>query len=226
MNFARRYFMRLAAFVRGLSVWGRIALVIALLVIIGGAAYLIKGSGAPAPVEAARLRTVTVAKISDLENNTTPLPLIGEVKSLSEASIRSESGGSITHLYRKLGSYVAQGAIIAEIDNGSQRAALLQAEGVLESAQAGVDKSGKLFSEAKKSAFNTVRTVYSSNDDIVRSKLDVIFRNPTSNLPTFVLLASNSGLVNQVQNQRVQIGKILDAESARTSAYRNLRHPG
>ena len=218
MNFARRYFWRLAAFVRGLSLWGKVALVIASLVVIAGAYYLIKGSTTPAPAEAVRLRTVSIAKISDLENNTTPLPLIGEVKSLSEASIRSESGGSITRLYRKLGSYVAQGAIIAEIDNASQRAALLQAEGILESAQAGVDKSGKLFSETKKSAFNAVRSVYSSNDDIVRSKLDVVFRNPTSDLPVYIYLATDSNLVNKVQNSRVQIRQILAAETARDSA--------
>lgn len=208
---------RIGGFVRGLSFWGKIALAAAILLVVGGLAYSFKAKTV-APVETVRLRTVSVAKISDLVNDATPLPLIGEVQSANEATIRSESAGPITHLYHKLGDYVGAGSIIAEIENSSQRAAFLQAQGVLESAQAGVDKSGKLFGQSKSSALNTIRTVYTSNDDVVRAKLDALFRNPTTNLPIFVMLASDSGLVNKVQNARIQIGDMLVKESARSQA--------
>ena len=186
------------------------------VVVVFGIGYSLKGK-TTATAEVVHLRTVTVAKISDLVNDATPLPLIGEVQSANEATIRSESSGPITHLYHKLGDYVSAGTIIAEIENSSQRAALLQAQGVLESAQAGVDKSGKLYGEAQRSALNTIRNVYTSNDDVVRTKLDVLFRNPTSDLPVFLLLTSNTGLVTKIQNTRVAMRAMLADESARSA---------
>src|ERR1043166_9181066 len=141
---------------RGLSLWMRFAIAGFIVVVLVGGVYIVKNQGTEQTTEAPHLRSVQVANVSDMENDTTPLPLVGEVKSVNQAEIHAQSGGTITHLYKKLGSYVAAGEAIAEIENSSQRAALLQAQGALESAQAGVQKSGTLYGESKASALDTI----------------------------------------------------------------------
>lgn len=202
---------------RGLSLWARFALAAFVVVLIIGGVYFLKNKGSAAVTDAPHLRTVQVASVADLENDTTPLPLIGEVQSVNEAQIHTETAGAITHLYHKLGDYVPAGGIIAEIDNASERAALLSAQGSLEAAQASVQKSGKLFGESKDSALNTIKSVYSSNDDVVHAKLDVMFSNPATYQTHFVLTATNQSLLNKVVTERLQIEDMLAKESARAA---------
>ncbi len=210
-----RFFNLFRAYVRGLTTRGKIiGAVVALIVIIAGVRFL-KGGNTAAPADAVRLRQVQTATIADLANGSVPLPLIGEVKSLSEAEIRSESSGSITHLYHRLGDYVGAGTIIAEIENSSQRASLLQAEGALDSAKASIQKSDAVFGESKTGTLDTIRSVYTSNDDLVISKLDPLFSNPRSNVPHFEILTSNSQIASNVQNERVTLGQLLEAEKRR-----------
>ena len=211
----RQFGSAFAARWRGLSLWARYALVVFVLVLVIGGLYLRNSSGVAQVAETPRLRAVQVANVSDLENDTTPLPLIGAVQSRNEAEIRAQAGGSVTHLYYKLGSYVSAGTAIAEINNSSERAALLQAQGALEAAQASVSKGGKLEGESKKSALNTIKTVYSTNDDLIRSKLDVMFSNPTANSPLFVLSVTNQSLLNKVQSTRLKLGGLLKEEAKR-----------
>jgi RND family efflux transporter MFP subunit len=64
---------------------------------------------------------------------------------------------------------------------------------------------------------NTIKSVYSSNDDLIRSKLDVMFSNPTGNTPRFVLSVSNQSLLNRVESARLQIGQILKQEASRSA---------
>jgi RND family efflux transporter MFP subunit len=218
MDFVRRQIKRVIANLRGLSFWGKICVAALCAVLVIGGVYFFNDADTSVTAETKRLRSVSLAKINDLTNDSTPLPLIGQVKSVSQATIRAESGGVIKKSNYNLGSYVAAGAIIAEIENSSQKAAMMQAEGALESAQAGIDKSGKLFDESKRSTLNTIRSVYSSNDDLVRTKLDVLFTNPASHLPTFILQANDSGLVNVVQGKRLQIGQILLNQNKRAVA--------
>jgi RND family efflux transporter MFP subunit len=207
---------RLSQSWRGLSLWIKYAIVIVIASLVIGTLYIVNSSGGAVTTDVPNPRAVQVASVSDLQNDTTPLPLIGEVKSVNEAKIHSQSAGTITHLYKKLGSYVPAGGVIAEIENNSARAALLQAQGALEAAQAGVQKGDRLFEESKKSALDTIKSVYSSNDDLVRSRLDVMFSNPTSDVPRFVLSVSNQSLLNKVESERLQLGSLLREQASRT----------
>ncbi len=69
-------------------------------------------------------RAVTLASVGDLSLNTSPLPLLGTVTSRSEANIKAESSGKLAAVYKKLGDYVSAGEVIAEFDNGAERAPL------------------------------------------------------------------------------------------------------
>src|SRR4051812_37490008 len=112
----------IAGFWARLSIWARFALAIFVAVLVIGGFYVAKGSSGAAVADVPHLRTVQIASVSDLENDSTPLPLIGEVQSVNEAQIHTQTAGSITRLYRKLGDYVPAGSIIAELDNASERA--------------------------------------------------------------------------------------------------------
>lgn len=209
---------RAAALWRGLSLWAKFAVVAFALASIIGAVYFVKGAGPVAEADAPRLRAVQVASVLDLENDTTPLPLIGTVQSVNEAQIRTQAGGSIKRLNYSLGDYVAAGATIAEIDNASERAALLSAQGAFEAAQASVQKSGKLFDTSKTSAVNTIKSAYSSNDDLIHSKLDAVFTNPRGSNPRIPLSVSDQSLLTKVQNERLSLEGMLAKEAARGDA--------
>jgi len=211
----RGYGQRITARWRGLSLWARFAVAAFVAVVIIGGVYLLKGNGKGAVAEAPHLRTVQVASVADLENDSPPLPIIGEVQSANEAQIHTQTSGPITHLYHELGDYVPAGGVIAEIDNASERAAVLSAQGALEAAQAGVQKSGNLFDLSKSSAVDTIKSVYSSNYDLIHSKLDVVLSNPTGFSPLFVLPVTDQSLLNKVLSERVQVEGILTKESAR-----------
>src|SRR6185436_6894281 len=102
-------------------------------VLIGGAVLIVVLVGARSllgrTTEAVPLSTtpqVTVASVADLSNQTSPLSLVGTVQSVNEATVNAESSGSVTAVYRSLGQYVNAGAGIAELENSSQRAAVMQ----------------------------------------------------------------------------------------------------
>ncbi len=81
-------------------------------------------------------RKVRIASVSSLSNSEGDFPLVGTVTSVSEATIRSEAGGKLVRVYKKLGDQVFAGGVIAEFENAGERAAVLQAEGAYDQAKA------------------------------------------------------------------------------------------
>src|SRR5262245_25053630 len=89
------------------------------------------------------VRNVDVKSVAELASQTAPLAIGGTVSSKSEATVRAESGGRVTAVYRNLGDAVAAGTIVAELDHASQSAALLQAQGAQAAAEAALAKVQK-----------------------------------------------------------------------------------
>jgi multidrug efflux pump subunit AcrA (membrane-fusion protein) len=155
------------------------ALVLVILIV---AAVRFAGKDKPVADIAKTDRVVTVAPVSELANSDTNLPLLGTVTSTSEATIRSESSGKLTHVYKKLGDYVSAGAVIAEFENSAERASVLQAEGAYDAAKAARDiakinsgTTNSSLSESKTNALNAISSAYNSMDDVVRVKTDTYF---------------------------------------------------
>ena len=180
-----------------------------------GGWYIARQHAAPIPELAALPHAVAIASIADLANDTAPLPVIGTVMSQNEADIRSEAGGGITKLNHSLGDYVTAGEIIAQIENSSERAAALQAQGALEAAQASAAKSSVNLGQSKTSIVDTIRGIYATNDDLIRAKLDVVFSNADSPSPVFNFTVPDNNLVNKTIQERMQVGTILHSENAR-----------
>lgn len=208
-----------------LPLWQKIvgAALIALVVIFG-----VRHFGATsAPAQTAQEPThVTVSSVASLSDSSAPLPVTGKVTSVSKASILAVSSGEIVSLSRSLGDYVPAGGVIASFENSSQRAAVLQAQGAYEGAQAALAKargttaqnSTVTSAQATQSAQNAIlaantalRSAYVSLDDAVHTKADALFSNPHSSSPQLNLTVSDGQVALDAQNQRVQLDALIES---------------
>jgi len=197
-----------------------------------GAGYLLRGGPEEVPVVENRVREVKVASVAELSGTATTLPLVGTITSQSEAAISAQSSGEIRAIYKKLGDFVAAGSIIAEIENSRERATVLQAEAGVESAKAGkaISQSGvsisetsgesakRALEEARVVAVNALRSAYDTTDDVVRSKLDLMFSNARTANPQFNITVSDSQLPIDINFKRLTITDILARETTRKAS--------
>lgn len=190
-------------------------LVSALLLIVKG---LVSGEALPETVFATR--QVVVSPVSALAASDKEFPLIGTVTSVSEAVIRSESGGRLTRVNKKLGDTVYAGDVIASFDNASERASLLQAEGAYEQAKAARDitklqsgQAGTSLGDTKSQALNTISNAYTTLDDAVTGKTDSAFSDPEYDQIKFLLAVPDATLSITIETKRKQIAELLKARA-------------
>lgn len=167
-------------------------------------------------------RKVEVSRVSDLSSKGSRFPFLGTVSSVSEAVIRSESSGKLVVVQKKLGDKVDAGEIIATFENSSERAALLQAEGVYDAAKAGNliavlsgNNSGDSLEESKNTSINTLGSSLSSLEDAVRVKTDAAFVDPRTEEVKLLLSVPDANLVYSLEDQRMRIEKILGERAIR-----------
>ena len=144
-------------------------------------------------------------------------------------SVLAESSGEIVSLSHSLGDHVSAGEEIARFENSSQQAAVLQAQGAYEAAQAalnnasgttaqnsGVSAAQALESEqnAQTSALAALQSSYAALDDAVHTKSDPLFSNPRSADPTLAILIPDSQLIVTLEGERAALEGVLgDARS-------------
>ena len=190
---------------------------------------------------------VTVASVNSLSPNNAALSVIGKVESENEATVLSETSGEITQLDHALGDHVGAGDIIAQMENSSQVAAVAQAQGSYEAAEANLTKASGTTTQnvavssnqaiqtadnAQVSAMAAVESAYAALDDAVHTKADTLFINPRTQeaqvLPAFII--PDSEIVVTVQMERLKLEPILaqaetltsDADSADTDGNISL----
>ncbi len=227
MNFLRRTGRYIWGLPRAYSIGGAIIIVALLLIIVHAATR----TTATADIASA-VSHVQVASVGSLSSATGPLPVTGKVTSLNQATILAQSSGEITSLRVSIGSRVGAGQIIASFENSSQAAAVQQAEGAYDAANAALAKAsgstatnaGITSSQASQSAANSasatmaaLQSAYSSLDDAVNTKADAMFSNPHSITPTINLTLPDNQLGITLQNQRSQLDAVL-ADAKRLSA--------
>jgi RND family efflux transporter MFP subunit len=133
--------------------------------------------------------SVTVALVQSMSSESV-FSAVGTVEAVSEARLETESGGRITSVTVHIGDTIRAGSVLATLENNSERAALLQAEGAYEIALAGVAQSGVGESEAKEAllaaqnnAISTYKTAYTTVSGIVFGTIDQYFSDPNAQLP-------------------------------------------
>ncbi len=167
-------------------------------------------------------RKVTTASISSLSNSDKDFPLVGTVTSVSEATIRSESGGRLTYVSKKLGDMVYAGGVIAEFENSSEKAALLQAEGVYEQAKAArtiallnSGQAGTSLIDTKNQTFNTIINTYTTIEDAIRGKTDSAYTDSKFDQVRLLLSVPDANLTSSLEIKRKAIEKILIAREVK-----------
>lgn len=198
--------------------------------------HFLTRSAPPADATPAGISHVSVSSVMSLSSQTGPLSVTGDVKSLSQATILAQSAGEIVTLSNAIGDYVPTGAIIARLENSSQEAAVLQAQGAYEVAQSALANavgataanSGVSANQASQSEQNSASAVnasilsmYAALDDAVHTKADLLFDTPRSISPTLLLTVPDNQLVITLQSERTQLE--LTLASANTLAEKSSR---
>lgn len=234
-TFMRRYFDKLFSAMRRRPLIAGVLVCVLLGAIYAGVSTLL--GGANEGDEGSQLRTVSLQSVESLSTGTTSVSAFGNVRSVSEASVRAESSGEVTVVYYSLGDRVTAGAPVAEIRNASERASVAQADAALSAARANLEKvtggarpeqrailesqlvsAEASFAAAKGAAENAVLSAYAAIDDAVRAKADAMFSNPTTPNPSFIPLVSDTQLAINVENLRPTIQTIIARQQGEDAA--------
>lgn len=178
---------------------------IVVLVIVGFAFQFTKKA---APLEEANTTpSVTVRSVRDLGNGSF-FDVVGTVTAVNEARLQTEAGGRVTRVSVDLGDTVGARTIIASIENASQYAALLQAEGAYESALASTRTSEVGRATAEENVVHLYRDSFTTVDSIVRTTIDQLFSNPRGEHPG--LRINGSGQAPKLSSERVATETMLE----------------
>lgn len=157
---------------------------------------------------------VTLTTSSEYAGNST-LSVIGTVRAFSEALITTEVAGRVTGVNVDLGQVVHAGAVLATLENASERAALLTAQGVYEAALAaaaqndvGVDQSATALTSAEDGAVSTFMSAYTTINGTVINSIDTFFSSPDARVPG--LKIDGQGLTGELNTERVAYQALLE----------------
>ncbi len=149
--------------------------------------------------------------------------LIGTVRAFSEAAVTAESTGRVTSVRVKLGDRIGAGQIIATLENASQQAAVLQAEGSYDAAVAasaqsdlGTNEAATRVAAAENGIENSVEAAYSTVNGAILATVDQLFNDPTGTSPD--LLISGVGNASYLISTRVEFQNILPTWRAEIDA--------
>lgn len=213
MNAIRTFFSKFSIFsLRSINWRSRrvILTTLAVFVAIVAISWSFLGGAPDAPVVEKKAHTVVVKTVSELMSGNSSLSVVGEVLSKSEAKISPETSGRITRVNVSLGSTVGAGSILAEIENASQRAAVLQAEGSLDAAKA--SQGG-----ARGSAVPTVLSAYGAIDSAISDAVGQIFSDPESSEGSFTVSSKDTQALAEIERLRPTLRPIIQRHES-TSA--------
>lgn len=152
----------------------------------------------------------TSARLAGQEN----LSLIGTVRAFTEAQITSERAGRVTSVNTKLGATVGAGQVIATLENSSERASVLQAQGGYEAALAaarqstiGVSEAQNSIEGAKNNLVTAIKSSYNTTNAVVVNDIDDFFANPSSGIPG--LRIDGKGQTQSLNNERIAFQTLL-----------------
>jgi multidrug resistance efflux pump len=221
------------------------ALTLALLIALGYFSGVFGKQAAEAPTEeAVQTPEVHIASLGALQSEGSTAVLLGEVRSVSQAELRAQKSGEITKVNVRAGQVVPAGMVLAEIENAGERAAVLQAQGALQAAQAGLARvrngaraedrasasagttnAGVSLAQAKESARTAYTTAYAASQDAILAKADTFFDDPYTVRPKFRVNAASYDERLAIEQERVKIHTLLEtwkADVARTPSDTSL----
>lgn len=155
------------------------------------------------------VETTTAAAVAGQQQVT----LIGTVRAFTEADITTERAGRITSVNATLGGTVAAGQVIASVENASEQAAVLQAQGAYDAALANASvrevstvQAANQLDAAETAARNAIQNTYTTVSGAFFTTIDKLYVNPTSPLTTPYFTNDNRSFLRQ---ERVAFQDIL-----------------
>lgn len=172
--------------------WQQIVIAILVAALLIGGVVLAHGGSTPA--DASQTRTVTLETVGELSGGTSGASIVGTVRSVTEADLLAQVGGTVRSVHTKIGASVPAGFVIADLDNASEAAAVLQAEGAYDSAVAARNITGlqsgnaqTSFAEAQNEARTAYRSAYTALDTALQTQVDQFFGARTSSGPAILI---------------------------------------
>lgn len=162
-----------------------------ILVMIVIIAFVIQRGDESVDTETSRqLKVVELTSLRSLQT-TGDISWLGTVRSVSDVTILSEADGVVTSVPVKLGDTVGAGTIIATLENGNERASLLQAEGAYEGALARARQGGVSLTEAERDLVDVINSgkiekqnTLTTINSILATYLDQFYANEHSISPS------------------------------------------
>lgn len=142
------------------------------------------------------------------------LSLIGTARAFTEAQVTAELAGRVTSVSVALGEYVQAGKVIGVLENATERASVLQAEGAYEAAVAAAAQSGVSIDQAqtdlttaKNAAVLSYQGAYNTTNNVVRNTVDDFFSNTDSKYVG--LRIDGRGFTTSLNSERVAYQTLL-----------------
>lgn len=151
----------------------------------------------------------------------------GTVVAANNVDLSFSLGGRVTHVYARVGDTVAEGKILAEVENGDLRAQLLQRQASLETQQAklaslkqgtrpeqlavtqsSVSSARVALDQANEALLNAIQDSYTTADNVVHNTIDSFVNNARVN-PQLVFPVTNAQLKVTFELDRMGIERTL-----------------
>ena len=168
---------------RTLPRWQQILGALVLLALIIGAVILM--NGAPEDAQPLAGRTVTLATVGELSGSGGSVDIIGTVRSVTEANLLAQNGGTVRSVRTRLGANVPAGFVIAELENAAERAVVLQAEGAYDAAVAA--RNAQSLPDTQDAARDAYRNAFTTLDIALENDVDTFFGGPTPTGPDLLI---------------------------------------
>jgi len=167
-------------------------------------------------------RTVTLQTLGNLSGGQASSTVLGSVRSVTEAKILAQAGGTVVGVNTALGRQVPGGFIVAELENAAQRAAVLQAEGAYDAAVA--SRSAVSPVDSATAAINAYQSAFTTLDTTLENDVDTFFGNPTPVGPDLLINPTGSDTA-ALPRARAELSRLMNLWSENlTDASR--RDPG
>ena len=212
----------------------RFLIFVVLAGVVGGIGFLIlKSSGEEAEVVIEpSLREVQTARVSELGSEGASVTAFGQVVSSNSVSVVSERPGVVRSVNARLGDTVRPGQVIVQLQNSSERQAVLQAQAQLDSARASLtnttrDADSDLVAAAESqiaqaqtnrtsteaSVLNTLDQTYTQVESLIARSFSEFFNNPTSLSPSIRIdeLKDDSARIT-LENELEQLNATFDQD--------------
>jgi multidrug efflux pump subunit AcrA (membrane-fusion protein) len=214
------------------------SLALILTIIAGIALFSVLHDTADAPETEVEVepRSVELVSVSALSQNSEPIVVVGEVRSVSQAELRAEKTGQVTGVYVRAGQFVKAGTLLAEIENAQERASVASAEAGLKSAEAQLAKvragartedrvsveaqregARNALTTAEESARNAYQQSYSIAYNAVFVDADRFFTDSYTVRPSFRVRSALYDERVALEAERVLLGELLETWGEQTT---------